>query len=135
MPEQNSNNIFPQGESAPPEYFTGKVTVKNLVPDDSIFNCAINNVAFEKGARTNWHTHPSGQIILVIDGEGLYQEKGNPIQILKKGDVVKFSPNIEHWHGASPDSPMTHIAINPNTERGLAEWLERVTEEEYTPEK
>jgi quercetin dioxygenase-like cupin family protein len=132
MSQQNLINIFPVGESAPSEYFTGKVNVKNLVPDDSIFNCAINNVAFEKGARTNWHTHPSGQIILIIDGEGLYQEKGSPIQTFKKGDVVKFNPDVEHWHGASPDSHMTHIAINPNTEKGLVEWLKRVTEEEYT---
>lgn len=131
MSEQNTNIIFPIGESAPAEYFTGNVKVRRLVPDDNTFNCVISNVAFEKGARTNWHKHPSGQILLVIDGEGLYQEKGSPVQILKKGDVVKFNPNVKHWHGASPDSHMIHIAINPNTEKGLVEWLERVTEEEY----
>ncbi len=131
MPEQNANKIFSEGESAPAEYFTGGVTIKNLVPDDSVFQCIISNVAFEKGARTNWHIHPGGQIILVIEGEGLYQEKGNAIQIMKKGDVVKFNPFVEHWHGASADSHMTHIAINPNSEKGLVDWLSKVTDEEY----
>jgi len=132
MSEQTSNNIFPTGEPAPSEYFTGIVNVKNLVPDDNLFNCVINNVTFEKGARTNWHKHPGGQIILITDGEGLYQEKGGPVQILKKGDVVKFNPDIEHWHGASPENSMTHIAINPNSEKGLVEWLKSLTEEEYS---
>jgi quercetin dioxygenase-like cupin family protein len=126
------SDIFPPGEAAPVEYFTGKVNVRSLVPNDSIFNCVISNVAFEKGARTNWHRHAGGQIILVIEGEGLYQEKGGAVNRMKKGDVVRFNPGLEHWHGASAGSPMTHIAINPNSEKGLVEWLQRVTEEEYS---
>jgi quercetin dioxygenase-like cupin family protein len=86
---------------------------------------------FEPGARNNWHTHPGGQILLITDGLGYYQEKSKPIQLLHKGDVVNILPDVEHWHGATPDSPLTHIAINTNTQKGLVVWLQRVTDEEY----
>jgi quercetin dioxygenase-like cupin family protein len=128
---ENQNSIFPKGEKAPAEYFTGTVWVRSLVPDDTTFNCLISNVTFEPGARTNWHKHPAGQILLVTEGTGYYQEKGKPIQLLHKGDVVKCLPNVEHWHGASPDSRLTHIAINPNTENGIVVWLRKVSDEEY----
>jgi quercetin dioxygenase-like cupin family protein len=68
---------------------------------------------------------------LVTQGTGYYQEKGKPIQLLHKGDVVKILPDVEHWHGASPDSEFTHIAVNTNTQKGVVEWLQRVTDEEY----
>ena len=127
----NTNNIFPKGERAPADYFTGTVWVKILVPNDSTFNCQIGNVVFERGARNNWHTHPGGQILIVIDGIGYYQEKGKPIQLLHKGDVINILPDVEHWHGASPESELTHIAINTNTQKGIVVWLERVTDKEY----
>lgn len=123
--------IFPTGEKAPAEYFTGTAWVKILVPSDSTLNCQIGNVIFEPGARNNWHTHPGGQILLVTDGTGYYQEKGKPIQLLRKGDVVTILPEVEHWHGASPDSQLTHIAINANTHKGVVAWLQPVTDEEY----
>ncbi|MEO8150324.1 MAG: cupin domain-containing protein [Bacteroidia bacterium] len=129
--EQNQNTIFPKGEKAPAEYFTGNVLIKPLVPNDSTFNTQIGNVIFEPGARNNWHTHPGGQILIATDGIGYYQEKGKPIQILHKGDVVTIHPDIEHWHGASPDSEFTHIAINTNTQKGIVVWLQRVTDQEY----
>src|SRR5882672_8578789 len=97
---ENQTAIFPKGDTASPDYFTGTVWVKNLVPADDSFNTLIGNVVFEPGARNNWHTHPGGQILIVTDGIGYYQEKGNPIQLLRKGDVVKILPGIEHWHGA-----------------------------------
>jgi quercetin dioxygenase-like cupin family protein len=128
---QLSNAIFPKGDRAPAEYFTGTVWIKPLVANDSIFNSVIGNVVFEPCARNNWHTHPGGQILIVTDGMGYYQEKGKSIQLLKKGDVVTIQPDIEHWHGASPDSEFTHIAINTNTQKGVVIWLDRVTDEEY----
>jgi quercetin dioxygenase-like cupin family protein len=128
---ENQNTIFPKGERAPADYFLGIVWVKMLVPADEIWNTQIGNVVFESGARNNWHTHPGGQILIATAGTGYYQEKGKPIQILHKGDVVKILPDVEHWHGASADSEFTHIAINSNTQKGIVQWLQRVTDEEY----
>ncbi len=128
---ENQNAIFQKGEKAPADYFTGTAWVKILVPADDNFNTQIANVTFEPGERNNWHTHPGGQILIVTDGTGYYQEKGKPIRLLHKGDVVKILPDIEHWHGASPDSEFTHIAINTNTKKGIVVWLQRVSDEEY----
>ena len=129
------NKIFPKGERAPAEYFTGTAWIKPLVPKDDIFNCVIGNVIFEPGARNNWHTHPGGQILIVTEGIGYYQEKGKEIRLLHKGDTVQIPPGIVHWHGASPDSEFTHIAISTNTQKGVVDWLERVTDEEYNKYK
>ena len=123
--------ILPKGEKAPAEYFTGTVWVRLLVPNDTTLNCQIGNVMFEPGSRNNWHTHPGGQILIATDGIGYYQEKGKPRQLLRKGDIVNIPPDVEHWHGASHDNEFTHIAINPNTQKGIVVWLERVTDEEY----
>ena len=128
---ENKNPIFPQGDRAPAEYFTGRVWVKTLVPDDRMFNCVIGNVTFEPGARNNWHTHPGGQILIATKGIGYFQEKGKPKRKLQKGDVVTIPPDVEHWHGASADSEFTHIAISTNTQKGVVVWLQRVTDEEY----
>ena len=102
-----------------------------LVNNDSIYNTSIGNVTFEPGARTSWHKHPGGQILLVTDGIGYYQEKGKPAQVIRKGDIVKIPLNTEHWHGASPVNSLTHIAISPNTDKGSVVWLEAVSDEEY----
>jgi quercetin dioxygenase-like cupin family protein len=128
---QTPNAIFPKGDKAPAEYFTGTAWVKMLVPNDPTFNSAIGNVVFEPGTRNNWHTHPGGQILIVTDGIGYYQEKGKPIQLLQKGDVVTIPPDLVHWHGASPESEFTHIAISTNTQKGIVTWLNPVTDEEY----
>ena len=132
MNMHNSENaIFPKGDRAPAEYFTGTAWVKMLVTADDTFNTSVANVTFEQGARNNWHTHPGGQILIVTDGVGYYQEKGKSIQLLQKGDVIKILPGVVHWHGASPDSEMTHLAINTNTQKGIVEWLQKVTDEAY----
>ena len=123
--------LLPGAEKAPSDYFTGAAWVKNLVPADDVFNTVISNVYFEPGARNNWHTHTGGQILIVTDGTGYYQEKGKARQVLSKGDVVKIPPGVIHWHGASADSAFIHIAINPNIQKGIVEWLQRVTDEEY----
>ena len=131
MDTTNESKIFPKGEKAPADYFTGTAWIKILVPNDPALNCQVGNVVFEPGARNNWHRHPGGQVLLVTDGTGYYQEKDKPIQLLRKGDVVNILPDVVHWHGASPGSEFTHIAINTNTQKGVVVWLERVTDEEY----
>lgn len=137
--DQNANatarneiqSIFPPGDLLPAENFTGKAYTRGLVPNDSVYNTIAGNVYFAPGARSNWHSHPSGQLLLVLDGVGYHQIKGQPRETIRKGDVVKCPPNVMHWHGASPDSAMQHIYILPNTEKGIVEWLQPVTDEEY----
>jgi quercetin dioxygenase-like cupin family protein len=128
---ENPTTIFSKGDKASPDYFTGTVWVKILVPADDTLNTLIGNVTFEPAARNNWHTHPGGQILIVTSGKGYYQEKGKPVQLLRKGDVIAIPPDIKHWHGATPDSELTHIAINTHTQKGVVVWLDRVTDEEY----
>lgn len=126
------NQPFALGEINPySKYFTGTTHLNRLVAKDDIWNSSIGNVTFDKGARTNWHKHSGGQILLVTAGEGRYQEKGKEIQILKKGDVVKIPPNAEHWHGAAPNSEFAHISIEPNLPNNETTWLYAVTDEEY----
>ena len=131
MESKDQNAIFPKGEKGSTDYFTGNTWVQYLVQNDDTFNTLVLSVVFETGARNYWHTHPGGQILIAIEGTGYYQEKDKPIQLLHKGDVVTISPNVEHWHGASPDSAFTHIAINTNTHRGIVNWLQEVSDEEY----
>lgn len=126
-----STQPFNKGSRGSATNFTGKVWVAAMVPYDSTFHCVVANVTFEPGARSNWHTHQAGQILLVTDGSGYTQEKGKPLQVLHKGDVLICKPDVEHWHGATPHSSMTHIAINPNTENGIVNWLKPVTDAEY----
>jgi 4-carboxymuconolactone decarboxylase len=127
---QATPSIFPKGEKAT-QNFTGAAWVKTLVANDDTLTTIISNVVFEPGARNYWHTHPAGQILICTEGTGYYQEKGKPVQTLHAGDVVKVLPGVEHWHGASPTSSFTHIAINVNTEKGVVNWLKPVTDEEY----
>ena len=128
---ENQNALFPKGEKAPVDYFTGTAWVTSLVQKDAIFNCPIGSVVFEPGCRNHWHTHPSGQILICLAGEGYYQQKGKSKRKLQPGDVVQILPNVVHWHGATPKSQFTHIYVNPNAKRGVVDWLEPVTDEEY----
>ena len=127
--------IFPKGEKGPAENFTGNAWNTPLVANDSTYNTVVGNVYFEPGARSNWHTHPSGQILIITDGAGYHQIKGEPRQSLKKGDVVKCPPNVEHWHGASENTGMQQLYIIPNTEKGIVNWNEAVTDEQYLMDK
>jgi len=129
------NAIFPKGELGPAENFTGNAWASALVANDSIYNTLVGNVYFEPGARSNWHRHPSGQILIITDGVGYHQIKGQPRQTIKKGDVVKCPPNVEHWHGASPVTGMQQMYILPKTEKGIVNWLQKVTDEEYNNAK
>ncbi len=131
-PDENVlNAIFPKGEKGSKEFFTGNAYPIGLVEADSIHTTLAGNVYFEPGARSHWHTHPSGQILIITDGVGYHQIEGQPIEIIKKGDVVKCPPNVRHWHGASPDVGLQQLYIIPNTEQGIVEWKEAVTDEEY----
>ena len=123
---------FNQGEINPyNKFFTGTTYLNMLVTKDEMWNSSIGNVTFEKGARTNWHKHSGGQILLVTAGEGRYQEKDKNIQVLKAGDVVKIPKDVIHWHGASPDSNFAHISIETNIPNNQTTWLEPVSDSEY----
>ena len=124
-------SIFPKGKLGAAENFTGNAWNTPLVANDSTYNTVIGNVYFEPGARSNWHRHPSGQILIITDGVGYHQIKGQPRQTIKKGDVVQCPPNVLHWHGASPDIGLQQMYILPKTEKGIVQWLQPVTDEEY----
>ncbi|WP_245952647.1 cupin domain-containing protein [Chitinophaga skermanii] len=126
----NAANVFDKGDKITNNNFKGDVWLKNLVVADSSNPNAVGSVTFSPGARTNWHSHPAGQIILAIDGVGYYQEKGSPKKIIKKGEAIKCPPNIAHWHGASADSPFVQVAIT-GREKGETVWLEPVSDDEY----
>nr|WP_239406354.1 cupin domain-containing protein [Elusimicrobium sp. An273] len=127
------DTIFNQGEPNPyGKFFTGQTYLNMLSPKDDVFNAPIGNVTFEPGARTHWHKHDGGQILLVLNGEGRYQEKGKEIQILHKGDIVRIAPGVTHWHGAAPESWFVHISLETNAhQNGQTEWLDAVTDEQY----
>jgi quercetin dioxygenase-like cupin family protein len=126
----SSNPVFPTGTKVNSNNFRGNVYLKNLMEADSINPTSVGNVSFEAGARTKWHLHPGGQILLVIEGVGYYQEKGKVKQILHKGDVIKCPPNLPHWHGASADTAFVQVAIT-NRHLGETVWLHEVSDDEY----
>ncbi len=126
------DTVFAQGEPNPySKFFTGTTYLTMLSGAGDEWNAPIGNVTFEPGARTHWHKHAGGQILLVLTGEGRYQQRAEPVQILRKGDVVRIKPGVEHWHGAAPDSWFVHISVETNPQKGPATWLEPVTDEEY----
>jgi quercetin dioxygenase-like cupin family protein/alkylhydroperoxidase/carboxymuconolactone decarboxylase family protein YurZ len=129
--QDTSGLVFPQGTKITSNNFTGDAWLQMLVNNDSTYNTSIGNVTFEPGARTNWHKHPGGQILLITGGRGFYQEAGKTARVLHKGDIVKIPPDTEHWHGAAPRYSLTHVAISPNTEKGSVVWLKPVSDEEY----
>ena len=132
--QKAGGNPFPKGTKATAT-FTGTVWVHPLVAKDSTFNLVAGSVIFEPGARSFWHTHQAGQILLITDGIGYTQEKGKPIRVIRKGEVITCLPNIEHWHGASSGSSMTHISLNPNADQGVVNWLQPVTDAQYNGPK
>ncbi|MGA7158408.1 MAG: cupin domain-containing protein [Acidobacteriaceae bacterium] len=114
-----------------PDYFTGDVRIDPLIqtPDPAHVNAA--SVTFSPGARTAWHTHPLGQTLIITAGAGWAQREGGPIEDLHPGDVVFFSPHEKHWHGATPTTAMTHIAIQERLDNKVVEWLNQVSDSEY----
>lgn len=122
--------IFPKGEKITNDNFTGTAYLQMLIAADSLNATAVGNVTFEPGARTKWHSHPGGQILLVTDGVGYYQEKGQPKKILRKGDAIKCPPDVAHWHGASLDTFFVQVAVTNNAQ-GATVWLEGVSDRVY----
>lgn len=125
-------NIFPKGDLISSPNFTGAAWLQRLMTDADKFDVVISNVVFDPGVRNSWHSHPGGQILIATSGEGYYQERGKPVQILNAGDVIAIPSNVVHWHGAAPDSEFIHIAINTKVSLGPAVWYEKVTDEEYS---
>lgn len=126
--------IFAKGEKAPNVHHTGDVWLNELNAADSIFNYSIAVATFAPGAKLDWHIHPGGQILMITDGIGYYQEKGKARQTVKKGDLIRCLPGVEHWHGASQYSGFTYIATSP-AQKGKTIWLQKLTETEYAGQK
>ena len=120
----------PSGKG-PAEYFTGTVRIDPLIQADAPARIFAANVTFEPGARTAWHTHPLGQTLIVTAGCGLVQRWGGPIEPIRPGDVLWFPPGEKHWHGATPTTAMTHIAIVEHLDGKSADWMEKVSNEQY----
>ncbi|OYU54642.1 MAG: carboxymuconolactone decarboxylase [Chitinophagaceae bacterium BSSC1] len=129
--EETINEIvFPKGQKINSDNFSGIAWLQQLIMSDSSNGIQVGSVTFEPGARTKWHYHPSGQILLAIDGLGYYQEKGSPKRLIRKGETVKCPANKPHWHGASPNQVFVQIAIT-DSKKGGAVWLEQVSDLEY----
>ena len=120
----------PSGKG-PSEWFTGMVRIDPLfqAPDSALVQGA--SVTFEPGARTAWHTHPLGQTLIVMAGCGRAQRWGGPIEEIRPGDVIWFPPGEKHWHGATPNTAMTHIAIQEKLDGKVVDWMEQVSDEQY----
>ncbi|MCP3064171.1 cupin domain-containing protein [Myxococcus sp. K38C18041901] len=128
--ELKKNGTQPS-QRAPAEHFTGTVRIDPLFQASPPGRAAGAYVTFEPCARTDWHSHPLGQSLVVTAGWGLHQRWGGPIEELRPGDVVTVGPNEKHWHGASPTTAMTHIAIQEALDGKPVEWMEKVTDEQY----
>jgi quercetin dioxygenase-like cupin family protein len=113
------------------EYFTGSVTVQPLFPAIEPSRTTAGKVTFAPGARSAWHTHPFGQILIVTEGTGWIQQSEGPIEEIREGDVIRIPPGVKHWHGATPTTAMTHIAIQEELNGKAVEWLEKVSDEQY----
>ena len=122
---------YPLGEKISPNpNFTGEVWLAPLTEKEEL-NVPMANVTFEPGCRNSWHSHKAGQLLIATAGIGYYQEKGEPARRLFPGDIVEIAPDVEHWHGAAPDSWFAHIAITANPQTNAAAWLEPGSDEEY----
>ncbi|MDO5605795.1 MAG: cupin domain-containing protein [Paracoccus sp. (in: a-proteobacteria)] len=117
--------------SGPADWFTGRVRVDRLFNADFPDRVQGAHVTFEPGARTAWHTHPLGQTLIVTFGRGLVQRAGGPVEAIHPGDVVFFEPGEKHWHGAAPDTGMSHIAIQEVENGQVVAWLEHVSDADY----
>ncbi len=123
--EQRSSN------TGPADWFSGEVRMEPLIQAQAPARVAAASVTFQPGARTAWHTHPLGQTLIVTAGVGRVQREGGPVEEIRAGDVIWFEPGERHWHGASPNLAMTHIAIQEALDGKTVDWLEHVSDAEY----
>jgi quercetin dioxygenase-like cupin family protein len=124
-------SIFPKGEIGKnTDNYTGTIWLNELNQADSIFNFGIAQAVYAPGSKLDWHIHPGGQILLITEGIGYYQEKGKPGQLVHKGDIIKCLPRVAHWHAAAPKSSFAYVAISP-AQKGRTIWLQKVTNAEY----
>jgi quercetin dioxygenase-like cupin family protein len=130
-----STEIFPAGSRpssrGPEQNFTGSVTVDMLYMNNEHTGNSGGVVTFEPGARSAWHSHPAGQILIVNSGAGWVQEEGGEKKLIRPGDVVWTPPGIKHWHGATDKNGMTHIAVSNVKDGKAVDWMEKVTDEQY----
>ena len=116
----------------PEDWFTGTVRIDPLFAANNARRSVASTVTFEPGARTAWHTHPLGQTLIIVSGCGWAQREGGSVEEVHPGDVVWFEPDEKHWHGATATTAMSHIAIQENLNGKVVEWMEKVTDEQYT---
>ena len=128
--EIKGNGSRPSGKG-PAAYFTGTVRVDPVFQVGDPARVSGGHVTFEPGARSAWHTHPLGQTLIVTSGLGWAQSEGGPIEEIRPGDVIWFPPGLKHWHGATPTTAMTHIAITEGLNGKVADWMEKVSDEQY----
>lgn len=129
--EAQDSTLFPKGEIGKnTNNYTGTIWLSELNHPDSIFTFSLAQAVYAPGSKLDWHIHPGGQYLLITEGTGYYQEKGQPGKIVHKGDIIKCLPGVEHWHGAAPASTFAYVGVTP-TQKGKTIWLKRVTEEEY----
>ncbi|SDM58277.1 Cupin domain protein [Catalinimonas alkaloidigena] len=120
--------LFPQGEKAANVHHTGDVWLSHVSEADQTFDYSVAQAIFAPGAKLDWHVHPAGQQLLITQGTGYYQERGQPVQIVRKGDVIKCLPGVEHWHAATPNTSFAYLGLTGNQP---TQWLEPVAEEAY----
>ena len=113
------------------DWFTGTTRIDPLFQAKESARAAAANVTFEPGARTAWHTHPLGQTLIVTSGLGWAQREGGPVQEIRPGDVVWFPPGLKHWHGATPTTAMSHLAIQEHLNGKVVDWMEKVSDDQY----
>ncbi|WEK20897.1 MAG: cupin domain-containing protein [Candidatus Pedobacter colombiensis] len=132
MTTENNTSIFPLGNPGPADWFSGEVHIQGLVAPEQMEELySVGQVTFSPGGRTHWHTHPKGQVLLITEGEGWYQERGKPAQVLTKGITIAIPKGVEHWHGAAAKSKLVHIAISNMLDGRSVTWMSPVTDEEY----
>jgi quercetin dioxygenase-like cupin family protein len=131
---QTAETTFPKGELSTAKNHTGNIWLSDLNVGDSTFDASIAQAVYGPGAKLDWHIHPGGQVLLITEGTGYYQERGKPVRAVHKGDVIKCTAGVEHWHGAAPGSSFAYIAVTP-TQKGKTIWLEPVSDKDYNSAK
>ena len=126
------SSLFPKGDKAPNVHHTGDVWLYHVSDADSTFHHSLTVASFAPGAKLDWHLHPAGQQLIITEGTGYYQERDEPVRLVRKGEVVECPPDVEHWHAATPETGVTYLAITGNQP---TEWLEPVSQEAFNSVK